>query len=228
MARPSLHKKRLPSCSTDPYVYENGVLINKLGITKYYELCDAERDLLAEKVATTEKVQPQRIDVSFLKAIHAYIFDDIFDWAGEIRTVNLYKEECFFIPGISLNYTAPEKIESELREAIHQLNSIRWGRKSVDEIATEFATNIAKIWRILPFRDGNTRTIIGFAKAFARKHNFPLDISVFTQVLSRPVKDGYFCGYSFRDMLVGASLDEAPEPEHLIAIFKQAIEKGKQ
>jgi cell filamentation protein len=207
----------------DPYVYPNGTLKNKLSIMDYEELRQEEYKRLKDKVISTQFVHSRRLDSSLLLAIHKYIFDELFDWAGKFRIITLFKAEDYFIPGLSINYSKPTEIEFELKREINCLNSIRWSELSFDEIAVELATQMARIWKIHPFRDGNTRAILGFLKVFSDEHELNIDISVFTKLLSRPKKNGKVVGYSIRDMFVAACLDEKPEPEHLIHVFRRAM-----
>ena len=78
----------------DPYVYKNGTLKNKLGITDYEELRQAESDISFIKLFTLEQdLSIQEFDVNDIKRIIKYILGDIFDWAGEFRTVPIAKSE---------------------------------------------------------------------------------------------------------------------------------------
>ena len=77
----------------DPYTYDNGVLKNKLGITSYEKLNQAEADIGFAKLINVDSVNVEYFDESLIKYIHKHIFEDIFDWAGEYRTVPLIKEE---------------------------------------------------------------------------------------------------------------------------------------
>lgn len=209
----------------DCYVYEDtNVLINKLHIKDYDELNKAEKKLLKERILTPEVVESTKLDNELIKAIHRFYFGDLFDWAGKFRTITLYKEERFFIPGLSINYSQPEKIEEELKKALYHFNSVRWNTLTKREKAKEFALRLARLWKILPFRDGNTRTILGFAKIYAIEHGFSMDMKVLTNLLSRPkLKDGRE-GLSIRDMFAGACLDEYPEPDYLIKIIERAMQ----
>ena len=213
----------------DPYVYKNGTLKNKLQITSYKRLVQVEREILADKVVTTELVKSSKLDIELLKEIHRYIFGDLFSWAGKLRDVPIEKEEVFFIPARSIQYSEPQNIYNEAKKVIYHLNSVRWNEMNVDEIAKEFSIRIARLWKIHPFRDGNTRAIIGFAKIFAIEHGFPMNMSVFTKILSRPLDDnGNIFGLSLRDMFVGACVEEVPEPEHLIRTVRKAIMSYKK
>lgn len=77
----------------DPYILEDGTLRNLLNITDYQKLKEAERDIGFIKLCTVDSVLLQQFDKNLLQAIHKHIFGDIFEWAGEFRTVPLYKEE---------------------------------------------------------------------------------------------------------------------------------------
>ena len=212
----------------DPYVQENGTLKNKLGIEEYNELNEAEKDIGFVKLINIEESFRKKYDIEFLKGIHRHIFGDIFDWAGEFRTVPIEKIEVV-IPGLSLIYKEPKDIEPKLEKIFSELNNIDWKGKSLNEIADNFTRMLAKIWRVHPFRDGNTRTTLAFAESYAREHGFPLDLTILLNNLSREYnKDGRITRYSIRDKFVLAALDEKdyPEREHLTAMIRLAIELG--
>lgn len=213
----------------DPYVLEDGTLKNLLGITDYEELNNAEKDIGYVKLLNAEEVLKAKCDVNLLKSIHKHIFEDIFEWAGEFRTVPIYKQE-IVIPGISLEYTSPKDIEKELNERLDEMNSYDWKNKGIDEITKQFTGYLARIWRVHPFRDGNTRTTLVFANIFAKQHGFEMDMSTMLDNLGR-IEDpntGKITRYSIRDKFVLAALDEKdyPEPEHLESVMKIAIGNG--
>lgn len=213
----------------DPYVLEDGTLRNKLGITDYQELKAAERDIGYVKLLDAESVIKSKCDITLLKNIHKHIFEDIFDWAGEFRTVPVYKEEVV-IPGISLEYAAPKDINKQLTQYLDEMNSANWQNMNIDDLTKQFVSYLAKIWRVHPFRDGNTRTTLTFANIFAREHGFEMDMSTMLDDLGRVVDSntGRVTRWSIRDKFVLASLDENcyPEPQALEQIIKQAINNG--
>lgn len=213
----------------DPYVLYNGTLKNLLGITEYDKLNEAEKDIGYVKLMDAEDILKQKCDMDLLKRIHKHIFGEIFEWAGEFRTVPIYKIE-LVIPGLSLEYTRPESIQEELESAMKEMNSYDWENKGIDEISKQFTKYLAKIWRIHAFRDGNTRTVLTFANIFAKQNGFEMDMSTMLDNLGRiqdPETEN-IVRYSVRDKFVLAALDEKdfPEPEHLEAVIKQGIING--
>ena len=77
-------------------------LKNKLGITSSPELAEAEERISKKKAAELfENGVLDTLEVgtfASLKAIHKYLFDEIYDFAGELRTVNIAKGNFRFAP----------------------------------------------------------------------------------------------------------------------------------
>ena len=114
----------------DPYVLSDGTLKNKLGIANYEELNKAEKDIGYVKLLNAEDVLKEKYDIELLKKIHKHIFGDIFEWAGEFRTVPLYKKE-LVLPGLSLDYAQPKDITRLLKQRIGEMNLYEWKNSKI-------------------------------------------------------------------------------------------------
>ncbi|NYB75335.1 Fic family protein [Sedimentibacter hydroxybenzoicus DSM 7310] len=79
------------------YCYPNsGALINKLNIRDCDILSEAERKLTMLRISDLiDNPIKGEFDLKHLQTIHKYIFQDIYDWAGEIRTVDIAKQNMF-------------------------------------------------------------------------------------------------------------------------------------
>lgn len=79
------------------YCYPNSdVLINKLNIHDSDKLREAERKLtMLRLMDLLEKPVTGKFDFEHLQNIHKYIFQDIYSWAGKIRTVDIAKSNIF-------------------------------------------------------------------------------------------------------------------------------------
>ena len=120
------------------------ILENKLGITDSLELARQEEKISKKKAV--ELFESGRLDsmqagtVDSLKKIHQFLFEDIYEFAGEIRTVNLAKGNFRFTP---LAY---------LEEAVKNIEKMP--QSTFDEIIEKYVEmNIAH-----PFREGNGRS----------------------------------------------------------------------
>ena len=119
-------------------------LENKLGITNSAELAREEERISKKKAVelfesgSLDKLAPGRF--ASLQAIHKALFEDIYDFAGELRTVNLAKGNFRFAP---LMY-----LEAALA------NIDKMPQSTFDEIIEKYVEmNIAH-----PFREGNGRS----------------------------------------------------------------------
>lgn len=120
------------------------VLENKLGIKNSAELAYEEEKISKKKArmlfesGLLDKMEAGKF--SSLKAIHKYLFEDIYDFAGKIRNVNVSKGSFRFAPLIYLE-AALENID-------------KMPQSTFDEIIEKYVEmNIAH-----PFRDGNGRS----------------------------------------------------------------------
>ncbi len=79
------------------YCYSNSnVLINKLGIKDKNKLSIIERRLTMLRLFELLKNPIQgKFDLEHLQSIHSYIFQDIYEWSGKIRTVDIAKGNMF-------------------------------------------------------------------------------------------------------------------------------------
>ena len=96
--------------SWDPYLdLRSGVLRNRLGITDAAELARAEAELTSYRLIELHaRPLPGDYDLPHLQAFHRYIFGDVYDWAGELRTVTLGKGGALFCHPRDIVATADE------------------------------------------------------------------------------------------------------------------------
>lgn len=201
----------------DPYIIPNtNVLKNKLGITDHKELDEAESIITASKLIDVESVKGN-FDYQHLMDIHKHIFGDLYEWAGEARTINIEKGEKV-LSGMSVSYGHHSYISKEASKAIDDMKNIKWNElKSYDDKAQTFSEIFAKLWKVHPFREGNTRTVTEFCVQYAATQNIFLDKELFS-------KNPIF----FRNALVLTSIGDYSERSHLENIIKDSMQKGEQ
>ena len=140
----------------DPYLDpETGLLRNKVGARTRTALDEAEGDLsFARLVQLMDRPVRPTGDLDELRAIHRHLFQDIYDWAGQLRTVDIRKSvegAQFFLP-VSMIERAAVFAERELR-ADNMLCGM-----SRDHFIEHLAYHYDSFNYIHPFREGNGRT----------------------------------------------------------------------
>lgn len=119
------------------------ILDNKLGITNQIELARAEEKISKQKAKQLfDSGDIDKVEIGTFKGlcfIHNYLFSEIYDFAGKIRTVNISKDDFRFAP---LMY---------LEVSLKHIDSMP--QSNFDEIIEKYVEmNIAH-----PFREGNGR-----------------------------------------------------------------------
>lgn len=112
--------------------------------------------------------------------MHEYVFQDLFEWAGKLRTIDIEKPEAV-LGGLSLDYTGHENILRTLSEAVEGMKGIPWGKLELQKRADLFSDCFARIWKVHPFREGNTRTITHFCCQYADSVDMPINRDLFKE-----------------------------------------------
>jgi cell filamentation protein len=157
--------------SDDPYVYPGtAVLRNKLNIRDADQLDYHEREIAAQRIR--QGVPAGKFDLKHLKAIHRHIFQDIYDWAGEIRTVEIAKG--------GSQFQFRRYIETGMADVHRRLVEGKFLR-GLDTVA--FARAAGEIMGDVnychPFREGNGRTQLQYLKQLAAQAGHPIDLTRF-------------------------------------------------
>ncbi len=161
----------------DPYLQKNGVLRNILGITNLVILEKAEADYTSLRLKELHcKSLEGQFDLTHFCEYHKYIFQDLYDWAGSFRKIDIEKAEPA-LGGLSVEYAPHSKIDSSLELSLNLLNSIDLS-VTKEKLAITLSEVISKIWVVHPFRDGNTRTVVAFLYDYLCKNNVEFNIDI--------------------------------------------------
>jgi cell filamentation protein len=157
----------------DDYLWEPGgdVLRNRLGIYDKAALRVAEYSATARRLAELARGDvaiARTFDATHLRAIHRHIFQDVYEWAGEWRTVDMSR------PGSSL-FAARVRIDATLERAAEVIAATSWPQLSAGECATPLAQVAVLVNFAHPFREGNGRAYKIFLQQLADQADVVLD-----------------------------------------------------
>ncbi|MBO5286978.1 MAG: Fic family protein [Clostridia bacterium] len=164
----------------DPYLYEDvDVLKNRAGIKDAELLRQAEADITFLSMSMLYSKDYDKYNTETLCDIHRTIFGQIYDWAGEFRTIQMIKPEDV-LGGDTVRYAHPRDIKRELNASMTELANLRRDGKNDKDVVFKLVRLIASIWQTHPFREGNTRSIIVFAVLLARHLGYCVDYELFS------------------------------------------------
>lgn len=195
----------------DIYVYEGtNVLKNKRDIRNNDDLDQFENAMTSLAIININR-NFKFNDLNDIYKIHKLLFENVYEWAGEIRKINIYKEEPA-LAGLSVQYEYYNNIKSSITNLNKKFLNTKWEELSKTEIVDNIVRFFSSLWRIHPFREGNTRSVSTLMFLFIRNMNLKLNQDF--------VKEH---AKYFRNALVLASIGQYSEYEHITKFLKDAI-----
>jgi cell filamentation protein len=144
------------------------VLKNKLNLREARELEFFENAFVMQRIA--QGVPPGAFDIAHLKAIHRQLFQDVYHWAGQIRTTELAKGGSRFLPR--------RFIESGMADVHRRLAGKDFLKNlGAESFAREAGVILGDINHAHPFREGNGRTQLLYLEQLATQAGHPLDLT---------------------------------------------------
>jgi len=155
---------------SDPdYCYppEHTVLKNKLGLRDAVVLDRFERRAITQRIL--EGVPAGQFDLAHLRAIHRHLFQDIYDWAGELRTVEIAKG--------SSQFQFRRYIVTGMADVHRRLVAADYlKRLAPADFAVRAGEIIGDVNYIHPFREGNGRAQMLYLEQLAARAGHRLDL----------------------------------------------------
>lgn len=157
----------------DPYVYPGTTILkNKLNIRDDKELNIKERGLTASRIEEFSRREVQKeFNFEYLKSIHKYIFQDIYEWAGEIRKGDISKGNSLFCKAVHI-----ESYASDIFRNLKKNNYFH-DIENKEILSKKLAETFLDINALHPFREGNGRTQREFIRSLAKSNGYELNFS---------------------------------------------------
>lgn len=156
------------------YSYPNSdILKNKLNIKDKESLEIAERELTSIRLAEIELNQVKgSFDLCHLQNIHKFIFQDIYFFAGQIRSVNISKGSVFCYYENIVNYAG--LLFERLKEESYLMMTLE------SDIYERLSYYMSEINALHPFREGNGRAQRVFMSSLGRAAGYEIDFNMVT------------------------------------------------
>ena len=148
----------------DPYLIPGTKTLRNLrGITDFHELREVEEAVsalrMAELLDGSVRVHG-RWDMEHLQRVHRHLFGDVYDWAGQVRTIEMWKATDHHpLPN-------PEHVRTIFGH-LAQDRHLRGLERSA--FVTKISQLQADLFALHPFREGNTRSTTLFVRLLARE-----------------------------------------------------------
>lgn len=146
-------------------------LINKLNIRDEKKLDLVESQITVAKISILQQTPINRnFDFEHYKAIHKFIFEDLYDWAGTTRTVDISKKGTSFVKAEDI-----EKIATACFERLKSQNYFK--NLETDNFIKKLTDFYCVTNSLHPFREGNGRTQRVFLSQLAYNAGYEIDFA---------------------------------------------------
>lgn len=162
--------------SSDPYVYPGTTVLKNIPGIRNQEILDRfEADRVGQRsLELIERPLPGLFDIEHLQGIHRFLFQDVYAWAGEFRTVDIAKGNSYFAHVLY--------IESTLKGLFEKLSKEQHLRAvNQERLAGRVAEILGTLNAVHAFREGNGRTQREFVRELAHKNGYWIDWSKVAQ-----------------------------------------------
>ena len=183
------------------------------GDLNYNEL---ECDFVSSRIVELLDIDNFELSINYLKYVHKFLFQDVYEFAGEFRKVDILKNE-LILNNDSISYSDYTLIEESLKYVIYKESLINY--KNINPI--DFINNIviftSDIWQVHPFREGNTRTTAVFIEKYLNKLGYNVDNTMFKE------KSIYFRNALVRSNYSNKYLNIKKDSSYLLNFFENLL-----
>lgn len=191
-----------------------GTLRNKYGLRDSEALRFTEYGMTARRarqLRTREVLIPQTYDEAHVRALHGHLFQDVYEWAGQLRTVDMAKGPKGF-------FANAEQGARDIPEALHQMTrsvgAVDWRRANRSQFFRGIAETFAWLNHAHPFREGNGRVTKEFL------HNVAAQSPRFALDFERLPPDAW---NHYSDLSRPNPGERTPHPEEMCPVFRRLM-----
>ena len=194
-------------------------------IKKYYTLKEEnnevnqeeqECDLVSTRIVELLQEDNFELSIDYLKYIHKYLFQDIYDFAGKFRKVDFSKHEKI-LNNDSIAYGDSKLLEQSLDYDISLEKNKDYKAMNMVDIINNITDFSSRIWQVHPFREGNTRTTALFIEKYLIFLGIKVDNTMFKE------KSVYFRNALVRSNYFNNELNISKDDSFLIKFYENLL-----
>ena len=177
---------------------------------------ELECDFVSMRIVELLSLDNFELSVDYLKYIHKYLFQDVYEFAGEFRKIDFSKYEKI-LNNDSVAYGDCKTLTESLEYDISLEKEKNYKNMSIVEVIKNITDFTSSIWQVHPFREGNTRTTAVFIYKYLNSLNFNQDISIYNN------KTSYFRNSLVRSNYFNNYLNIKEDKSYLIKFYENLL-----
>ena len=159
---------------------------------------ELECDFVSTRIVELLEIDNFELSVDYLKYVHKYLFQDVYDFAGQFRTIDFSKHEKI-LNGDSVAYGDSKTLKESIEYDISLEKEKNYKNMNIVEVINNITKFSSNIWQVHPFREGNTRTTAVFIEKYLISLGYEVDNTLFKEksvyFRNALVRSNYFNNY---------------------------------
>ena len=177
---------------------------------------ELECDFVATRTALLLNEDNFELSLDYLKYVHKYLFQDVYEFAGEFRKIDFSKHEKI-LNNDSVAYGDCTTLRESLEYDISLEKEKNYNKMNMVEVINNITKFTSSIWQVHPFREGNTKTIALFIQKYLISLGYNVDNSLFKD------KSVYFRNALVRSNYFNNYLDIKEDNSYLIKFYENLL-----
>ncbi len=177
---------------------------------------ELECDFVSMRIVELLEKDDFELSVAYLKYIHKYLFQDVYEFAGEFRNINFSKHE-IILNNDSVAYGDYKTLKESLEYDISLEKDKNYKTMSIVDVIKSITDFSSSIWQVHPFREGNTRTTALFIEKYLTSLGYNVDNSLFKD------KSVYFRNALVRSNYFNNNLNIKEDKSYLIKFYENLL-----
>ena len=177
---------------------------------------DLECDFVSMRIVELLNQDNFELSVDYLKYIHKYLFQDVYEFAGEFRKIDFSKHEKI-LNNDSVAYGDSKTLIESLEYDISLEKEKDYKNMNIVEVIKNITDFTSNIWQVHPFREGNTRTTAVFIEKYLISLGYNVDNSLFKD------KSVYFRNALVRSNYFNNYLNIKEDKNYLIRFYENLL-----
>ena len=169
---------------------------------------ELECDFVSMRIVELLNQDNFKLSVDYLKYIHKYLFQDVYEFAGEFRKI---------LNNDSVSYGDCKTLTESLEYDISLEKNKNYKDMNIVEVIKNITNFTSNIWQVHPFREGNTRTTAVFIYKYLNSLVFNQNISIYKN------KSSYFRNSLVRSNYFNNYLNIKEDKSYLIKFYENLL-----
>ena len=177
---------------------------------------ELECDFVSARIVELLNKNNFNLSVDYLKYVHKFLFQDVYEFAGEFRKIDFSKHEKI-LNNDSVAYGDCTTLTASLEYDISLEKEKNYEEMNIVEVINNITKFSSSIWQVHPFREGNTRTTALFIEKYLISFGYNVDNALFKD------KSVYFRNALVRSNYFNNYLNIKEDSSYLVKFYENLL-----